>query len=754
MMPATVSEALGTMARALVTVGESPSAVGSVTLLPHQREGADRLRAIIARHGGALLCDAVGVGKTYVALAIAQHFSRTLVIAPAVLREMWRRAIAAAGITADVVSVESLGRRTRRTPENRTAGSRTPSAPLVIIDEAHHLRNPATRRYDAAARLCASARTLLLTATPLHNRRRDLAALVALFAGIRAHAWTDEELASVIVRRERSVVRALAIPRVEHMPPSTLSSGDPRVLNAVLALPPPVPPSNGDDGAVLVTHALVRQWASSTAALAGALRRRIARGHALLAALDDGRYPTRSELRDWVCTEDSVQLAFTQLLAASPATDPALRSALDRHVDALVALLHTVERDDAADRERAAIVRDVCDRHAPARVVAFTCYQETAEMIYRALRTTTRAALLTARGGVIASGRLSRAETIARFAPEACGRGRVADHERIDLLVATDLLSEGVNLQDAAVTIHLDLPWTSARLAQRVGRVARVGSRHAVVTTYTLRPSPRAESVIHAAQTIHRKALLDARILGATADAAAASCEIATPPLASDRTPLECAEEIQRLLRGYLRCAMPRDTAIPIAHVAASRECTVDDCALVACLIDGAPQLLVVTNDRVDAAPQAALAALAVALSCPADTQRGGAHDAGSECAPVLRAIDAWHSRRLAALDAGVDVPVGSGRARAALRGRRRTIGRLDAAVSSSTFAQRDSAAARAASLRALAATPMPVGAERGLYDDDAPPIRPPRPESAPRRFEAASEGVRVVALLLLRPTG
>src|SRR5207245_3661432 len=57
-----------------------------------------------------------------------------------------------------------------------------------------------------------------------------------------------------------------------------------------------------------------------------------------------------------------------------------------------------------------------------------------------------------------------------------------------DVLIATDLLSEGLNLQDATRVVHYDLPWTPARLAQRVGRVDRLGSPHAWVETVTFLP--------------------------------------------------------------------------------------------------------------------------------------------------------------------------------------------------------------------------------------------------------------------------
>lgn len=741
---ASAADVLDAIARVIVSDDMSPTRIGSVTLHPHQREGADRVRRIIDRHGGALLCDAVGVGKTYIALAVAHRFERTVIVAPAVLRDMWLRAVAATGVRATFVSVESLGR----------GRSRIPGAPFVIVDEAHHLRNPATRRYDAAARLCASACTLLLTATPLHNTRRDLAALVALFAGVRAHAWTDEELTSVVVRRDQAVVAPRGMPRVEHAPVCTVSSGDERVLDELLALPPPVPPADGGDAGPLVAHSLVRQWASSSAALAGALRRRIARGRALLAALDDGRYPSRAELREWVCTEESVQLAFTQMLVTSPASDPALRVALDRHVDALATLLRRVEADVAVDDERATLVHRICARHPGRRVVAFTCYQDTAEMLYRALRSRARSALLTARGGVVAGGRLSREETLTRFAPEASGRRRVADHERIDLLIATDLLSEGVNLQDASIAIHLDLPWTSARLTQRIGRVARLGSRHDVVTAYTFRPSPRAEAIVHAAQIVQRKALLATRILGATPDLAGAPPTLASMPDAQPSTPLECAETIQRLLR---RCRRrdttreaPRDDTVPVARINVPGAREIDERALVACLIDGAPQLVVVERSVVRTSIHTVLAALEMALGGVAN----GKMDA-AKVAPIVRVVEAWHARRSAARDAGVELPMSDGRVRAALRARRHAIGRLDGVVSATPFAHRAAAAARAATLRGIAAEPMPLGVERMLYADEATDIATTLDHAAIARASAADQhGLRIVALLLLAPSG
>ena len=80
----------------------------------------------------------------------------------------------------------------------------------------------------------------------------------------------------------------------------------------------------------------------------------------------------------------------------------------------------------------------------------------------------------------------------------ACGTGgdeavRAIDaftSGRVDVLVATDLVSEGLNLQRAAVVVHYDLPWNPVRLEQRNGRAHRIGQRRSVVEAYYFVPQP------------------------------------------------------------------------------------------------------------------------------------------------------------------------------------------------------------------------------------------------------------------------
>ncbi len=66
---------------------------------------------------------------------------------------------------------------------------------------------------------------------------------------------------------------------------------------------------------------------------------------------------------------------------------------------------------------------------------------------------------------------------IKRFAPKAnAGEEEVRKHGEIEILISTDALSEGVNLQDADAVVNFDLPWNPMVIVQRVGRVNRIGN--------------------------------------------------------------------------------------------------------------------------------------------------------------------------------------------------------------------------------------------------------------------------------------
>jgi superfamily II DNA or RNA helicase len=482
--------------------------LGSISLRPHQQSAIGRATAAIGEFGGALLADHVGTGKTYVALALTEAYEDTMVVAPAVLKDMWTAAASNAKVPITFISTESLSRAPDSAGQRRTPQGMA----FIIVDEAQHFRNRATRRFASLARICSGRRVLLLSATPVHNRRRDLECLLSLFVGSRAANLTVAELGRVVIRRNRDQIGVdAAMPTVESPQWCNLSHDNefPRLL---LSLPPPLKPRNGGDGGALVVHSLIRQWTSSDAALYRALVRRLQKATALVSALERGSYPSESELTSWICGDDCVQLGFAEILAPRDSRSSTLLPIVRDHMAAIHALTQRLRVSRQRDEERADIIRSLRRKHSGIPIVAFSQYAETVEALFDLLAPDGFVALLTGGEARVYGGPLSRAEAIGRFAPHASGLIRPRPSDAVTLLLTTDILSEGVNLQDAGVVIHLDLPWTPARMEQRLGRVARMGSPHSRVFSYVLRP-PASADVLIRTERILRKKMISAGVV-------------------------------------------------------------------------------------------------------------------------------------------------------------------------------------------------------------------------------------------------
>jgi hypothetical protein len=526
------------MARTLLRSGPSrdvPRQLGDIALLPHQRDAIVRLRETLARFHGALLADDVGLGKTYVALGVARDYDDVHVIAPAALLPMWRVAVERTGSKG--VAVHSL----------HACSTKPPNIPplmagrgLVVIDEAHHLRVSTTRRYRAVASAVVGRDVLLLSATPIHNRPRELRAQLGLFMSARDDLLDPEMLAQLIVRRTSEFVSPSDIlawgqadasrvtppgrrrPRICEGPPFHVPH-DPATLTGILALPSPLPTHDGAAAGALIRLGLLRAWCSSDGAFDAALVRRLLRGSALRDALLAGRHPTTGELRAWVVGDHrEMQLAFPELVTATMVSPSRLLPVLGLHVEALSALQERHRRVAQGDDARAGYLRETLNRHAGVSLVAFSQFSGTVHSLYRALSDIAGVGMLTGSGARIASGRISRREMIARFAPRAQGLPPPPAHGAVRLLLATDLLAEGVNLQDAGVVVHLDLPWTDALRHQRVGRLARLGSDRDEVYVYAIHPPACGERALRQLERLRTKAGFGARLVGSATPSSAA----------------------------------------------------------------------------------------------------------------------------------------------------------------------------------------------------------------------------------------
>lgn len=689
---------------------------GSIVLRPHQRSALERIRRMLRQHGGALLADDVGLGKTYVAAALAREYQRVLVVAPATLRAMWHDALHAAGATGSVVSYATLSR----------GGAPRGRFDLLLLDEAHHVRTPATRRYARIAALADGAHLLMLSATPIHNSRADLAALLALFLGARTLTFDDDELARHVVRRERADVPAERLP--EAAAPLNLAVGDDaELLDAIVALPPPLPPRDAGAGGALVVWGLAREWASSNAALIRALRRRLARAAALDAALQGGSLPSRKELAAWVCSDCAVQLALPGFIDAPVSGDTGkLRAVLARHERAVRTLLQRAGASAWTDARRAQLLREVRSLHPGEKIAAFTQFADTARALFHELRRDAGVAVLTAGGASVAGGALSRQEAIERFAPRASGVRAPRDIERIDLLIATDLLSEGVNLHDASVVVHLDLPWTAARMEQRVGRSRRMGALHTRTTVYAFQPPAASEALLRVEQRLRAKLGAARHILGAPENILpeatievcdAGGCDDAA--MGHDHAPRESAARRRELVarelerwRDHGHAGVTRAPAVSSTKGIVVGVLQASSSGLLALVHESDGYRMVAARDgEVNDDPALVLEIVRRASTAAAARDPGrGLQSLGADPVAAFERVARWASRRAGVLAAGTSVEPYT-------QARKRALRRVAAITARAPRHRRTEVTRLAALARQVATAPYGAEAERLLED-------------------------------------
>jgi hypothetical protein len=102
-----------------------------------------------------------------------------------------------------------------------------------------------------------------------------------------------------------------------------------------------------------------------------------------------------------------------------------------------------------------------------------------------------------------------------RFSPESNKkRDHILPAEELDRLVVTDVLSEGQNLQDAAIIVNYDLPWAIIRLIQRAGRVDRIGQKAEEIRCYTFLPADGVERIIRLRSRVRQRLRENAEVVG------------------------------------------------------------------------------------------------------------------------------------------------------------------------------------------------------------------------------------------------
>jgi hypothetical protein len=187
----------------------------------------------------------------------------------------------------------------------------------------------------------------------------------------------------------------------------------------------------------------------------------------------------------------------------------ALKKKLREDSDQLIEVLRLCGVWEAdADAKLIALHDLIAQQHAGEKVLVFSQFADTVRYLHDQLRAAgvTRVAAVT--------GSSDDPTALAqRFSPVS-NQARIAPQDELRVLIATDVLSEGQNLQDAAVVINYDLPWAIIRLSQRAGRVDRIGQQSQRILCYSFLPADGVEQIIRLRARVRQRLAENNEVVG------------------------------------------------------------------------------------------------------------------------------------------------------------------------------------------------------------------------------------------------
>ncbi len=159
------------------------------------------------------------------------------------------------------------------------------------------------------------------------------------------------------------------------------------------------------------------------------------------------------------------------------------------------------------------------------KIIIFTAFADTAKYLYKELATWAlrehgiHAALVTGAGGnktTLETLRTDLSSILTAFSPRSKERPEaLADEGELDLLIATDCISEGQNLQDCDFLVNYDIHWNPVRIIQRFGRIDRIGSPNSKIQLVNFWPNMELDEYINLQQRVSgRMTLMDISATG------------------------------------------------------------------------------------------------------------------------------------------------------------------------------------------------------------------------------------------------
>lgn len=167
------------------------------------------------------------------------------------------------------------------------------------------------------------------------------------------------------------------------------------------------------------------------------------------------------------------------------------------------------EWDSSTDQKLNKLQDLLLKKHPEEKIVVFTQYSDTANYIGRELKKRGVKQVC-----VITGNSKNPTAEVEKFSPVSNERPDIPADQQHRIIIATDVLSEGQNLQDSHIIINFDLPWAIIRLIQRAGRVDRIGQKAEQIYCYSFFPADGVENIISLRERLNNRINENANIIG------------------------------------------------------------------------------------------------------------------------------------------------------------------------------------------------------------------------------------------------
>ena len=302
----------------------------------------------------------------------------------------------------------------------------------------------------------------------------------------------------------------------------------------------------------LLRTGLLKRFESSSYAFKNTLDGMISQNRVALQLVEEGYFPETDAIDEWVETDsdEGMEEVFNETtdgnisLASADADPDELRADLEHDIEILERWRDGAQAVSRDDDEKLHALRDTLDdivetarEDAEARqisdedveaafrqnrkVLLFSYYEDTVDWIYEYLESIVSEnedlscyeGRIAAVSGDGSKYEVTREEAVHGFAPNS-GDAPPGATDEFDILIATDVLGQGVNLQEARNVINYDLPWNPMRVVQRNGRIDRVNSPHSEIYPFSFFPEDRLDDLLELEHRVREKLTQAARSIG------------------------------------------------------------------------------------------------------------------------------------------------------------------------------------------------------------------------------------------------